>query len=254
MIYKIKQLAEMSSVSTKTLRYYDKIGLLKPAYCAKNGYRFYTNDQLLMLQQILFFREIGFKLKDIGEVINSTEFDKISALKIHKKNIIKSILKSRALIETIDKTIGYLNSEITLKENELYMGFEHEQQKSMVTYLSRKMGENANNIIEQCKNNVKELNANDLNVMQEETGIWCQAFRDAIRAGLLPDSVQVQALVDQYYQLRVKRFCNASKDDFIGMIKAEISHPEYEKQYALVHKDFASYFLKSVITYANNNL
>ena len=65
MEYTVKQLAECSGVSTRTLRFYDKIGLLSPAYYAENGYRYYGENELLHLQQILFFRELGFKLDHI---------------------------------------------------------------------------------------------------------------------------------------------------------------------------------------------
>jgi len=61
MHYTINKLATLSGVTLSTLRFYDEIGLLKPAYVADNGYRYYDNVQLLLLQQILFFRELGFE-------------------------------------------------------------------------------------------------------------------------------------------------------------------------------------------------
>ena len=63
MAYTVKQLAAMSGVSVRTLHFYDETGLLEPAYCGANGYRFYEKQQLLTLQQILFYRELGFELK-----------------------------------------------------------------------------------------------------------------------------------------------------------------------------------------------
>ncbi len=65
MAYTVKKLAEISGVSIRTLHFYDEVGLLKPAYHGSNGYRFYEEEQLLILQQILFFRELGFELKQI---------------------------------------------------------------------------------------------------------------------------------------------------------------------------------------------
>ena len=63
MAYTVKKLAAMSGVSVRTLHFYDEVGLLKPAYHGANGYRFYEAPQLLTLQQILFYRELGFELK-----------------------------------------------------------------------------------------------------------------------------------------------------------------------------------------------
>ena len=69
MAYTVKKLAAMSGVSVRTLHLYDGLGLLVPAYRAANGYRFYEEPQLLMLQQILFYRELGFELKQIKGII-----------------------------------------------------------------------------------------------------------------------------------------------------------------------------------------
>ena len=85
MAYTVKKLAEVSGVSVRTLHFYDEIGLLAPAYVGDNGYRYYEEEQLLMLQQILFFREIGFELKQRRDVLNQSDFDKLQALKTHRQ-------------------------------------------------------------------------------------------------------------------------------------------------------------------------
>ena len=69
MAYTVKKLAAMSGVSVRTLHWYDEVGLLKPAYHGANGYRYYEETQLLTLQQILFYRELGFELKQIKRVL-----------------------------------------------------------------------------------------------------------------------------------------------------------------------------------------
>ena len=76
MAYTVKQLATMSGVSVRTLHFYDETGLLKPAYNGSNGYRFYEEPQLLTLQQILFYRELGFELKKIERILGRAEFEK----------------------------------------------------------------------------------------------------------------------------------------------------------------------------------
>lgn len=68
MVYTIKQLADISGVSSRTLRFYDEINLLNPAYIDTNNYRYYEEEQLLILQQILFYRELDFSLKDIQTI------------------------------------------------------------------------------------------------------------------------------------------------------------------------------------------
>ena len=72
----VNQVARMSGVSVRTLHVYDEVGLLKPAYVGANGYRFYEEPQLLTLQQILFYRELGFELKQIKRILGRADFEK----------------------------------------------------------------------------------------------------------------------------------------------------------------------------------
>ena len=74
MAYTVQQLADLASVSIRTLHYYDEIGLLKPSYIAENGYRYYEDKELLLLQQILFFRELEFSLEDIQRILNRPDY------------------------------------------------------------------------------------------------------------------------------------------------------------------------------------
>ena len=77
----IKEFAEFTGVSVRTLHYYDEIGLLIPAFVDKaTGYRFYDETSLLRMQEILFYRELDFSLRSIGEILSSPNYDKTKAL------------------------------------------------------------------------------------------------------------------------------------------------------------------------------
>jgi len=123
MAYTVKQLAVMSGVTVRTLHFYDEMALLKPAYSKANGYRIYEEPQLLMLQQILFYRELGFELKRIKEILSQRKFEKVAALKSHRRVLEKNATRTRTLIDTIDKTIGHLKGAKKMKGEELFMGF-----------------------------------------------------------------------------------------------------------------------------------
>lgn len=126
MTYTVKKLSTISGVSIRTLRFYDSIGLLKPAYYGDNQYRYYQEEQILMLQQILFYRELGLSLSEIHRIINSDAFNKIDALNSHKHVLLGSLDRTKSLIKTIDQTIAHLRGKITMRDEELFVGFAHQ--------------------------------------------------------------------------------------------------------------------------------
>jgi DNA-binding transcriptional MerR regulator len=123
MAYTVKQVAAMSGVSVRTLHFYDETGLLKPAYHGANGYRFYKEPQLLTLQQILFYRELGFELKQIKGILGRADFEKVAALQSHRKVLQKNLARTHTLIETIDKTIEHLKGTRKMESEEMFLGF-----------------------------------------------------------------------------------------------------------------------------------
>ena len=83
--YSVKKLAKLAGVTVRTLHHYDKIDLLKPALRSDKHYRYYGQEELLRLQQILFYKELGFPLQEIKEILEDPDFDLIEALESHKK-------------------------------------------------------------------------------------------------------------------------------------------------------------------------
>jgi len=123
MAYTVKRVAAMSGVSVRTLHFYDETGLLKPAYIGANGYRFYEEPQLLALQQILFYRELGFELKQIKRILGRPDFEIVAALQSHRKVLQKNFARTRRLLATIDRTIQHLKGKKKMKSEEMFAGF-----------------------------------------------------------------------------------------------------------------------------------
>jgi DNA-binding transcriptional MerR regulator len=123
MAYTIKKVAQLSAVSVRTLHFYDEIGLLKPAYHASNGYRIYEEAQLLTLQQILFYRELGFPLKQIRSILGQPDFERVAALHGHREVLEESLARTRRLLDTIDKTARRMNGAYEMTDEELFAGF-----------------------------------------------------------------------------------------------------------------------------------
>ncbi|HEX8318622.1 cupin domain-containing protein [Longimicrobium sp.] len=123
MAYTVKEVASMSGISVRTLHFYDETDLLKPASYGANGYRYYEEPQLLMLQQILFYRELGFGLKKIKEILGRPEFATVDALESHRKVLQKNVARTRRLIATIDRTLDHLKGRTTMQSEEMFAGF-----------------------------------------------------------------------------------------------------------------------------------
>ena len=123
MEYSINKLSRMSGVSTRTLRYYDEIGLLKPARVASSGYRIYGEAQVDILQQILFYRELGFSLDEIKKLLTTPAFDREQAFASHLSALHKKRERLDKLILTVTKSISAMRGETEMTDKEKFEGF-----------------------------------------------------------------------------------------------------------------------------------
>ena len=99
----ISQVARLTGVSIRTLQYYDEIGLLKPSRLTTAGYRMYDDDALQTLQQILFFKELGFPLKEIKDILEKPDFDRIAAFKKQKELFLLKRDRLDRLIQLLER-------------------------------------------------------------------------------------------------------------------------------------------------------
>lgn len=123
MEYSIREIAELTGVSSRTLRYYDSIGLLRPARVNEAGYRFYGRQELLLLQQILFYRERGFALETISQILYQKDFDISAALEEHLRELQRRRRELSNMIETVQKTIAERNGGQAMQDKERFEAF-----------------------------------------------------------------------------------------------------------------------------------
>lgn len=126
MEYTIQKLAHLAGISTRTLRYYDQIGLLSPARTNEAGYRIYGTKEVDVLQQILFYKEMGLELAQIKEAIQDAEFDSLAALHSHLEKLIEKRRQIDLLIENVKKTIGKEEGKNKMSDQEKFEGFKKE--------------------------------------------------------------------------------------------------------------------------------
>lgn len=129
MEYQIKKLAQMAGVSTRTLRYYDEIGLLKPSRINSSGYRIYGTKEVDRLQQILFYRSLDMKLEEIHEIMADSDYDVGQSLMEHHRKLKEKRDQLDQLISTVEKTIAYRKGEIYMTDQEKFKGLKAEKLK-----------------------------------------------------------------------------------------------------------------------------
>ncbi|MGG4035269.1 MerR family transcriptional regulator [Paenibacillus cisolokensis] len=121
---KVKEVADLVGISVRTLHYYDEIGLLTPDTVTESGYRLYSDDNLELLQQILFFREMGLPLKKIKAIVSDPSFDRLEALELHRNMLLEKRTRIDKMIATLDKTIRHVKGEIEMTNAEKFEGFD----------------------------------------------------------------------------------------------------------------------------------
>jgi len=126
MEYTVQKLGRMAGVSPLTLRYYDEIGLLKPARINSSGYRIYGPEEVDRLQQILFYRELGMSLEKIREIISSPSFDRARALREHREKLLEKRAQLDLLLINVEKTIEACEGRIAMSDQDKFMGFKQE--------------------------------------------------------------------------------------------------------------------------------
>lgn len=214
MAYTVAKLAQLSKVSIRTLHWYDEIGLLKPAYHGSNGYRYYQEEQLLLLQQILFFKEMGFELKQIQHLLKRSDFDKIVALTSHRQVLQKNMEKTQKLIKTIENTIKHLKGKRSMKEYEMFEGFDADQQKEYEQFLIERFGEKVKKTFAECERNVKNFSKEDWELSKKEFDAICRQLAELILK-LRADSTDVQQIVLRHYTW-LKKFWTPTQESYLA--------------------------------------
>ena len=120
MEYSIRELSDLSGVTTRTLRWYDQIGLLKPGRVAESGYRYYGPAQVDRLQDILYYRALGVELAQIKDCLDDPSFNRMEALRSHLAALEREQARLERLIRSVQKTILTLERKELMNDQEKF--------------------------------------------------------------------------------------------------------------------------------------
>jgi DNA-binding transcriptional MerR regulator len=245
LMYTIKELAGLAGVTTRTLRYYDQLGLLVPAQVGPNGYRYYDHQNLLRLQQVLFYRELDVPLKDIHSIINQPDFQLLPALETHRDAIREKVKRYQELLGTIQHTISSLNGEDTMSDQEYFEGFDETRYEEEVT---ERWGNTPQ--YKESQRKWSSYSKEQKEEIKREGGqIATRMVTDNPEA--LPDDPDVQQAVGDYYIYLNRYFYTCEVEFLRGLSDMWVQDPRFSANYERIREGGAVFVRKAVHLYCD---
>jgi DNA-binding transcriptional MerR regulator len=245
--YTIKQIADLAGVTTRTLRYYDQIGLLPPTEVGGNGYRYYTHESLLQLQQILFFRELDVPLDEIDMIMHHPEFNLESALLDHKARLQKRSRRLDTLIETIERTIANLQGETKMNESEYFEGFDESQYDEEAR---QRWGETPQ--YAESRKKWASYSKQDKEAIKAEGGRITTAMVGE-NPNAAPGDPQVQQAIGEYFSYLNKYFYSSNIEFLRGLADMWAADPRFAVNYERIRPGGAAFVREAVHIYCDQN-
>lgn len=195
-MYSIGELAELAGVSARTLRYYDREGLLKPSFVNESGYRFYGEREVNLLQQILFYRERGLELRGIRQILYEKDFDVMGALEEHLHALEEQRKRIDALIRMVRRSIMSMKGECTMSDKEKFEAFKEglirEQEK---LYGAEARGKYGDEEVDDVQRKILNMSEEDYERFQNLGNEIRVRLKEAVLAGIKPDSEEAGRIV-----------------------------------------------------------
>lgn len=246
--YTVQQLADLAGVSVRTLHHYDEIGLLQPAERSEKGYRYYTRNELLRLQQIMFYKQLDMPLNTIAELMDSPEYNAIDALEEHRLLLIKKEQELGVLIQTINKTIQAMKDNRNIPDEELYEGFSKEQIADMRAEVVARWGEDELTNSEQRVQNMGKEKWKEVKQEAEEISILLASLMD-----FPVENVKVQQAVAKHYA-HIGHFYEVSKERYSGLGKMYVDDARFTAYYEKYRPGLAKFLNEAIGVFCKNDL
>ncbi len=242
-MFTIKQLSNLAGITPRTLHHYDAIGLLEPSRLGANGYRYYSDEAVLLLQQILFYRELDFSLEQIKNIIGHPDFDVLSALEDHKIKLLRRIERLEKLQETVDHTISHMKGKTQMSKKQLFSGFNEEEQEKYAAEAEQMYDP------ETVRASNYKWKAYSVEQKQRILDEGQQIYVDMV--AVMPTgagSLEVQALVGRWRE-HMNYFWTPNLDQLVGLAEMYNNDPRFREKYDQIHPDLAAFILTAVQYY-----
>ena len=242
----VKQLSKLAGVTPRTLHHYDEIGLLKPSRVGDNGYRYYGEESVLRLQQILFYRELDIPLEDIKKIMGRRDFDVLGALQSHKDALKRQVIRLNNLIRTVDNTIDYVKGKTEMSNKQLFEAFSDEQQAE---YEKEIMDTYDPATVKAAGKKWKEYTAADKERMGQEGNALYQDLVLAIPKGA--DSPEAQACVERWRRF-IEYFWIPNDEQLAGLTNLYNEDPRFKANFDKIDVRLAGFLRDAINIYVEN--
>lgn len=238
--YSVGQLAQASGVSVRTLHHYDDIGLLKPAHIGANGYRLYGRAELLRLQEIMFYRDVGMPLAEISTLLSGPS-DAVDRLIQHRDRLNAQTRRTRAIIATLNSTIAHLKGETDMALNALYHPFSAEKQAEYEQWLTDHYGPDMAKSISTSKSSIKALPTGMKGAMAELREIEARLVK-LYEQDKAPESDAAHDVFEDHRALIAKlwgRDCPSGA--YTGLAQTYAAHPDFVARFEQLSPRFSAW-------------
>ncbi|SHH95546.1 MerR family transcriptional regulator [Clostridium grantii] len=238
----VKQVAKLTGITVRTLHYYDEIALLTPATITEAGYRLYNDENLERLQQILFFREIDFELKNIKEILDNPDFDKVKALEKHKKLLELKRNRMEKLITLVDKT---LKGEKEMSFKEFDMNEINKVKEKYKEEAKERWGDTE--AYKESNRKTSKYGKEDWEEISKDSAIIYKGFADNMDKEV--SSPEVQHFVQEWQNHITKYFYNCTKEILAGLGEMYVADERFTKNIDKYGEGLAEFMSKAIYYY-----
>lgn len=254
MAYTVSEVAKMAGTTERTLRYYDQVGLLTPSGYSEAGYRLYGEEDLKKLQKILFFREMDFSLEKIALLLKGDEIEQIQSLQLQKKFLQKCASRYTRLAQLAQDTIEEMKGMKTMNQNKRFEPFKQdsmkELQKQYEDEAKERWGETqAYQTSQQRTGKYSKQQWQEILQKQDEN---MKKLAGYMNQGLMPESDEVQVLVDQNRQWIDQYFYPCSKEMMGNLGELYMTDERFKATYEKISAGLTEYYCKAIEYFSSN--
>lgn len=252
MEYAIRELAALAGVSIRTLRWYDRIGLLRPSRIGDNGYRYYDGEAVDRLQMILFYRAIGMELRQIRMILDDPGFDRMAALRGHLAALEAEQARLRGLIHAVRRAMNAEERNEIMTDNEKFEAFKREAvAENEARYGAEARSRYGDRAVEDGQKKILGLTASEYADWQAVGESILARLGAAVGAGEAPDGPEGRAIAALHRRWLDYAWTSYTPKMHAGLVEMYVQDERFRAYYDAAVPGCAAFLCDAVLAWLN---